>query len=157
MIQSITLTNFKCFERQDIVLKPLTLLAGLNSSGKSTIIQALLLLRQSYLENLLPNAGLTLNGKLAQLGTAKDVLAAAREGAIMAGLLGPSRDELMAVIGPSASGGGHIALRNRSCWNLALRDLSELRPWSGSQVTACVGGSDGAEFTTLRSCRRYSV
>ena len=32
------------------------------------------LLRQSYLENLLPNTGLTLNGKLAQLGTAKDVL-----------------------------------------------------------------------------------
>jgi predicted ATPase len=57
-----------------VVLKPLTLLAGLNSSGKSTIIQALLLLRQSYLENLLPNTGLTLNGKLAQLGTAKDVL-----------------------------------------------------------------------------------
>jgi predicted ATPase len=74
MIQSILLTNFKCFELQEVVLKPLTLLAGLNSSGKSTIIQALLLLRQSYLENLLPNKGLTLNGKLAQLGTAKDVL-----------------------------------------------------------------------------------
>ena len=74
MIQSLLLTNFKCFELQEVVLKPLTLLAGLNSSGKSTIIQALLLLRQSYLENLLPNKGLTLNGKLAQLGTAKDVL-----------------------------------------------------------------------------------
>lgn len=74
MIQSIHLTNFKCFEDETVVLRPLTLLAGLNSSGKSTIIQALLLLRQSYLENLLPNRGLTLNGKLAQLGTAKDVL-----------------------------------------------------------------------------------
>jgi predicted ATPase len=74
MIQSIQLTNFKCFEQQNVVLRPLTLLAGLNSSGKSTIIQALLLLRQSHLENLLPNIGLTLNGKLVQLGTAKDVL-----------------------------------------------------------------------------------
>jgi len=74
MIQSLELTNFKCFQQQLVVLKPLTLLAGLNSSGKSTIIQALLLLRQSYLENLLPNVGLTLNGKLAGLGTAKDVL-----------------------------------------------------------------------------------
>jgi predicted ATPase len=74
MIRSIRLVNFKCFEQQDVILKPLTLLAGLNSSGKSTIIQALLLLRQSYLENLLPNKGLTLNGKLTQLGTAKDVL-----------------------------------------------------------------------------------
>jgi predicted ATPase len=74
MIESLQLTNFKCFEQQNVILKPLTLLAGLNSSGKSTIIQALLLLRQSYLENLLPSVGLTLNGKLAQLGTAKDVL-----------------------------------------------------------------------------------
>jgi predicted ATPase len=74
MIESIGLMNFKCFEQQVIKLKPLTLLAGLNSSGKSTIIQALLLLRQSYLENLLPDTGLTLNGKLAELGTAKDVL-----------------------------------------------------------------------------------
>lgn len=74
MIESIQLKNFKCFEEQKVLLRPLTLLAGLNSSGKSTIIQALLLLRQSYLENLLPNVGLTLNGKLAQLGTAKDAL-----------------------------------------------------------------------------------
>jgi predicted ATPase len=74
MIESIQLSNFKCFESQNVTLKPLTLLAGLNSSGKSTIIQALLLLRQSFLEGLLPNKGLTLNGKLAQLGTAKDVL-----------------------------------------------------------------------------------
>jgi len=74
MIQSIQLTNFKCFEDQEVIFRPLTLLAGLNSSGKSTIIQALLLLRQSFLENLLPSVGLTLNGKLAQLGTAKDAL-----------------------------------------------------------------------------------
>lgn len=74
MIESIQLENFKCFEKQRVVLRPLTLLAGLNSSGKSTIIQALLLLRQSYLESLLPQVGLTLNGKLAQLGTARDVL-----------------------------------------------------------------------------------
>jgi len=74
MIQSIRLTNFKCFERQDIELRSLTLLAGVNSSGKSTIVQSLLLLRQSFLEKVLPQKGLTLNGKLTQLGTAKDVL-----------------------------------------------------------------------------------
>lgn len=74
MIESIELSNFKCFERQTIQLRALTLLAGLNSSGKSTVIQSLLLLRQSYLENVLPSIGLTLNGKLAQLGTARDVL-----------------------------------------------------------------------------------
>ena len=74
MIRSLQLSNFKCFEQQEVHLRALTLLAGLNSSGKSTIIQTLLLLRQSFLENLLPSVGLSLNGKLAQLGTAKDVL-----------------------------------------------------------------------------------
>ena len=74
MIDRITLSNFKCFEAQSIELRSLTLLAGLNSSGKSTIIQSLLLLRQSFLEQLLPGVGLTLNGKLVQLGAAKDVL-----------------------------------------------------------------------------------
>jgi len=74
MIQSIRLTNFKCFEEQEIPLRPLTLLAGLNSSGKSTIIQSFLLLRQSFREGLLPQKGLTLNGEFVQLGTAKDVL-----------------------------------------------------------------------------------
>src|SRR5947208_1196477 len=74
MLQSINLNNFKCFERQDVALKPLTLLAGVNSSGKSTIIQSLLLIRQSFMDNVLPQTGLTLNGRLVQLGTARDVL-----------------------------------------------------------------------------------
>lgn len=74
MINSITLYNFKCFEHQEFKLRPLTLLAGLNSSGKSTIIQSLLLLRQSHQGKLLPDVGLALNGSLVQLGTAKDVL-----------------------------------------------------------------------------------
>ncbi|MFZ3218282.1 MAG: DUF3696 domain-containing protein [Candidatus Acidiferrales bacterium] len=74
MIREIHLTNFKCFRSQTIKFGQLTLLTGLNSSGKSTIIQSLLLLRQSYVENMLPDIGLAINGPLAQLGTAKDVL-----------------------------------------------------------------------------------
>lgn len=74
MIRSLRLTNFKCFERLDVPFGGLTLLSGLNSSGKSTIIQALLLLRQSYLEGLLPDRGVALNGELTQIGTAKDAL-----------------------------------------------------------------------------------
>jgi predicted ATPase len=42
--------------------------------GKSSVLQALLLLRQSYLDGLLPATGLELNGSLVQLGTAQDVL-----------------------------------------------------------------------------------
>lgn len=48
MISRIKLTNFKCFENETIHLNRLNLLTGLNAMGKSTIIQALLLLRQNH-------------------------------------------------------------------------------------------------------------
>lgn len=41
MIQSLILKGFKCFVNETIELEPLTLLSGLNSSGKSSIIQAI--------------------------------------------------------------------------------------------------------------------
>ncbi|MDQ1256487.1 MAG: hypothetical protein QG656_1083 [Candidatus Hydrogenedentes bacterium] len=48
MITELFLRNFKCFESQHLELRNLALLAGLNGMGKSSILQALLLLRQSY-------------------------------------------------------------------------------------------------------------
>ncbi|WP_030859355.1 AAA family ATPase [Streptomyces sp. NRRL S-37] len=78
MLESLTLTNFKAFARQEIRLAPFTLLTGLNSSGKSSVLQALALLRQSYESgDLAPvggrEAGLLLNDELVQLGTGQDV------------------------------------------------------------------------------------
>ncbi|MFK0732257.1 MAG: AAA family ATPase [Gloeotrichia echinulata DVL01] len=72
MINSLKLTNYKAFESQLLELKPLTLLSGLNSTGKSSVLQSLLLLRQSYQQELLPNVGLALNGELVRIGTAQD-------------------------------------------------------------------------------------
>jgi predicted ATPase len=74
MIRSLRLQNFKCFTSQSFELGSLTLLAGLNGMGKSSMMQSLLLLRQSYQQRLLPNVGLALNGDLLRLGTAKDAL-----------------------------------------------------------------------------------
>lgn len=77
MIESLTLENFKAFKQQSISLKPLTLLTGLNGMGKSSAIQSLLLLRQSYQDGVLnqnDDSGLVLNGALVQLGTGRDVL-----------------------------------------------------------------------------------
>lgn len=71
MIRSVGLTNFKRFARADIELGRLTLLTGLNSGGKSSCIQALLLLHSK------PLAGhrLALNGPFGlHLGEAADVL-----------------------------------------------------------------------------------
>lgn len=43
MIKTIDISNFKCFDNVSVDLGNLTLLTGENSSGKSTLIQALLL------------------------------------------------------------------------------------------------------------------
>ncbi len=74
MIRSFRLQNFKCFENQLFNFGPLTLLSGLNGMGKSSVLQALLLLRQSYQQGLLPKTGLALNGELVRIGTASDAL-----------------------------------------------------------------------------------
>ena len=47
MLTQITLDRFKCFNRLCMPIKPLTLIAGANGAGKSSVIQALLLLVQS--------------------------------------------------------------------------------------------------------------
>ncbi len=79
MLDSLRLENFKSFKEQTIPLRPLTLLAGLNGMGKSTVLQSLLVLRQSYQQDILKKdaaqtAGLVLNGELTALGTGQDVL-----------------------------------------------------------------------------------
>src|SRR3989339_1738814 len=74
MITCVRLRNFKCFRQQLLEFSPLTLLSGVNGMGKSSVLQALLLLRQSFLQGTLPNTGVTLNGELLRLGTAQDVL-----------------------------------------------------------------------------------
>ncbi|MFJ7967542.1 DUF3696 domain-containing protein [Streptomyces sp. NPDC096324] len=91
MIDQLTLTNFKAFQHLDLPLGPLTLLTGLNSSGKSSVLQSLGLLHQSYaagdldeVRDLVAEAGsgeiaaldsgFLLNGELVSLGTGHDVL-----------------------------------------------------------------------------------
>ncbi|HMX62865.1 MAG TPA: AAA family ATPase, partial [Candidatus Sumerlaeota bacterium] len=74
MIQEIELGNFKCFEHENIPLGLLTLIAGLNGTGKSSLIQSLLVLRQSHLQGLLRQGLLAINGELVQIGTGRDAL-----------------------------------------------------------------------------------
>ncbi len=74
MITSLSLRNFKPFKYQLLAFRQLTLLSGLNSTGKSSVLQALLLLRQSYQQELLKKTGLALNGELVNIGTAQDAL-----------------------------------------------------------------------------------
>jgi len=48
MITKIRLRNFKIFEDEQFELAPLTLFTGINGMGKSSVIQSLLLLKQSF-------------------------------------------------------------------------------------------------------------
>lgn len=43
MIKRLKVENFKCFSQMEMVLQPLTLLCGVNSGGKSSVIQAILM------------------------------------------------------------------------------------------------------------------
>ena len=47
MITNITLENFKCFQQVSINPKLVTLFIGPNGTGKSVVLQAMLLLKQS--------------------------------------------------------------------------------------------------------------
>jgi predicted ATPase len=68
MITEINLHNFKCFKEEFIPIKPLTFLSGVNGMGKSTIIQSLLLLRQSMRKK-----SFELNGELFEFGYYEDI------------------------------------------------------------------------------------
>ncbi len=72
MISYLYLKNFKAFREAEISPTHLNILTGLNGMGKSTFLQALLLLRQSYLQHTLEK-GLLLNGNVLELGKGKDV------------------------------------------------------------------------------------
>ncbi|MFO0589668.1 MAG: DUF3696 domain-containing protein [Polyangiaceae bacterium] len=72
MLKRWTLENFKPIrERLDLPLAPLTVLAGLNSSGKSSFLQSILLVAQT-LQNQAMDEPLILNGPLVRLGTYQD-------------------------------------------------------------------------------------
>lgn len=73
MLTQIDLRHFKCFTLLQLPLSPLTLLSGANSSGKSSVLQALVLLHQTMREHEW-SSRMMLNGASVQLGTVFDVI-----------------------------------------------------------------------------------
>lgn len=74
MIKTIQLKCFKGFEdTEPMDLKPLTILSGVNSSGKSTIIQSILMLKQTFEGESLSRT-LILNGQYFHLGSFEDIV-----------------------------------------------------------------------------------
>ncbi|HEY4183920.1 MAG TPA: DUF3696 domain-containing protein [Polyangia bacterium] len=73
MLTRVDLNHFKCFEVIKLPLSPLTLLSGSNASGKSSILQAIVLLHQTIREHEW-STRLMLNGGALRLGTVADVI-----------------------------------------------------------------------------------
>ena len=74
MLTNIKLENFKCFRELDLKCAPLTLLTGINGTGKSSVFQALILLRKSFEARELENGRLLVADDPIDLGSANDLL-----------------------------------------------------------------------------------
>ena len=74
MLSGLQLINFKCFDNLKLDCTSLNLLCGLNGMGKSSVIQAMLVLRQSFDTGELLGGRLVLGGGRTDLGTGLDVL-----------------------------------------------------------------------------------
>jgi predicted ATPase len=72
MLEHIELKNFKSARNLNVKLAPLTVLTGLNGSGKSTVLQSIALLKQS-LRSGVASQELRLRGVLVRLGRSEDV------------------------------------------------------------------------------------
>jgi len=72
MIEQIGIRNFKSLKDVLITTRRLNLLAGLNGMGKSSLIQTLLLLRQSG--EVAASGEMKLKGRLTDIGKGKDAL-----------------------------------------------------------------------------------
>ena len=75
MVKKLTIKNFKCYEDAEINFAGLTVFSGQNAVGKSTVLQALNLLRQASMDGFaLQSKIVRLNGSLVRLCEADDVI-----------------------------------------------------------------------------------
>ena len=74
MIKLLNIKNIKCFEDEKFRFAPLTVLCGANSAGKSTIIQTILLLRQSFNEDQFASQEIALMGNYFSAGHVSDLI-----------------------------------------------------------------------------------
>lgn len=69
MIKRIEIKNYKCIDHEDIICRPLNIITGLNSTGKSSLLQSILLLNRSISDkgriylNALPYTFATIRNK----------------------------------------------------------------------------------------------
>ncbi len=79
LINSLGLKNFKCFEELNVDFRPITLLTGANSSGKSSLINAILAVMQTSEFPIY----LSPNGKYVNMGSFDEMLSWAKKDKII--------------------------------------------------------------------------
>lgn len=73
MLKKFDFQNYKAFDQGSIELKPITILLGANSSGKSSLLQLLLLFEQTLNSERGYESALKLNGKYTTLGETENI------------------------------------------------------------------------------------
>ena len=74
MIKSLRLKNFKAFQDTgEIPIRPITLIFGPNSAGKSSILQAMLMMKQTLEDAKSPETALLPTGSFVDLGRYHDI------------------------------------------------------------------------------------
>ncbi|WJV53614.1 DUF3696 domain-containing protein [Prodigiosinella aquatilis] len=95
MINSYKLRNFKSFNSAELSFTKLNVLSGINGSGKSSIIQSLLLLKSHY-EYQSPNYNvINLNNNYCQLGKVQDIFHEGAEDQIIKLILNVDHTEFL--------------------------------------------------------------
>lgn len=105
MIRYLQVDNFKSLKNIAIPLEKLNLFFGMNGMGKSSVLQALLLLRQSYWSHSPKWLGsLKTRGGLINLGTSTDVFCQGAEVEYIHFLLGFKKDRTLDLVYDYGSG-----------------------------------------------------
>lgn len=74
MFKKLECKNYKAFDSFSLELKPLTILLGANSFGKSSILNIILMLAQSVNSNEMADSPLRINGSQVGFGEAENVI-----------------------------------------------------------------------------------
>lgn len=74
MIHKLEFSNYKAFKEGTIEIKPITILLGANSVGKSSVIQLFLLLNQTLNNTKKYETALRLNGEVIRMGEFENII-----------------------------------------------------------------------------------
>lgn len=122
MLRQLSFTNFKSWPRVDLTCGRVTGLFGPNSSGKTSILQFLLLLKQTKeaTDRLL---SLELNGDYVELGTIQDTIYHHNQALEIETNITFEQDEPLTLVDPSAARRTHFASSNE--FSLKSRTIVE--------------------------------